>query len=439
MSIAALLHTAQDVPARPHPRHDLSPAGWRRLITLLAAEPAAFLALWADTERVMALFSGADGGVFLVSTVVAAGAYEALSPVRPEAAWGERLVRDLWGHHAQGGDERPLLDHGYWPVGAPLAARPSPRTAPPPPEAPPEAPGAGCFRYPLGPVQGLIDPSWRLDAVLRGESVVALEPGLGFGHRAIPLLARGKPPRAAARFAARIAADSTVAHALAFARATEAVSAAPPPPRAAALREVMAAIEHLTTAAHRLGAILRDTGRPAAAAPFAQIEELWRTAARAAFGHRLMLDCVVPGGIAADLAPAGAAALAAALANTEARRGGLAGGLGEAATAAPLAAPLGAIAGAAGAVRARLDDLPAGPVFQSLAPASGEGLGTAMGPRGAVWHWLRLDHGLIAAFFPADPAPRAWPRFAAACRGRALADLPLLAAGFALSAPGVDL
>ena len=46
-------------------------------------------------------------------------------------------------------------------------------------------------------------------------------------------------------------------------------------------------------------------------------------AADAAFGHRLMRDRVVPGGVTVDLAPEGTAALRALLAEARERAGGL--------------------------------------------------------------------------------------------------------------------
>ena len=41
--------------------------------------------------------------------------------------------------------------------------------------------------------------------------------------------------------------------------------------------------------------------------------ELLRRAAEVAFGHRLMMDCVMPGGVAADIVPGGPEAIRRAL------------------------------------------------------------------------------------------------------------------------------
>ncbi len=439
MSLASLLRGGQALAAAPWPRHDLSPAVWRRLVAELEHDPASLAGLWADTERVMALFT--EGGqTWFVSCLVTASGYDALSPVRPEAAFWQRLVHDLWGHRAHGVELPPLLDHGQWPVIAPLAARPVQRTAPPAPAVPAAPPAEGGFRVSLGPVQGRIAPAWRIEAAMQGERMVGIVPHLGHVHRGISLLARGKPPRAAARFAARIAADATIAHALAFARAAEAIAGEMPPPRALALREAMAAAERITAALGRLAG-LAGAGRMDPAGIPALVEG-WREAAAQGFGHRLMMDCVVPGGLAADLAPAGAAAFGAALARTAAALAP-AGPLGLRRSGADRDRAIGRehaeIAAAVAALRPLLADLPAGGVFRSPELATGEGIGMAAGPRGTIWHWMRLDHGLIAAFFPIDPALAAWARFTAACAGAALSDLGEIAAAERLSAAGADL
>ena len=139
----------------------------------------------------------------LVSTEVEDGGYPALSPARPAAAWFERMVHDLWGHTAIGGtDQRPWLDHGHWPISAPLALRPGP---PGRSEAPEFLFPAELDQLPLGPVRGGIEPAAHLRLGIRGETIVRLEARLGYTHKGTLTLMRGKSPRAAARFAARLA------------------------------------------------------------------------------------------------------------------------------------------------------------------------------------------------------------------------------------------
>ena len=89
-------------------------------------------------------------------------------------------------------------------------------------------------------------------------------------------------------------------------------------------------------------------------------------------------------------------------------------------------------------VSAALGALPDGPVGVVLPPNSGEGIACAELIRGDVWHWLRLDHGQIAAVFPRDrPGPVAAGRTRPGeCRGRRCRPDPHL---FRFARVGMDL
>ncbi len=470
MTARALLDAAPEVACRPWPRRLLTAPMWRDMAAALPATPAlALLGLWADTAHAHALLFDRDAEAPLLASVpVEDGAYPALSPARPGAAWFERMVRDLWGHHAEGGtDARPWLDHGQWPSAVPMAARATPGdgAAEPPEFLPVAAPG--LHLVPLGPIRGGITPAAHLRLACQGERVLRAEARLGYTHKGVPALMRGKPPRAAARFAARLAGEATVAHAAAFARAAEAALETPAPPRAAALRDGMQALERAANHLAALGAVAEAAGAAALAGRCGRERELLLRAAASAFGHRLMMDLVVPGGVSADLAPDGAAAIAEACAALRqgvpqltrrfeaadlADRMAGTGAVGPEVVSRFAASP--ALGGdVAARVRSRLralDDsarrsgetlamLPDGPLSAPLPVGSGEGLGTAEGVDGTVWHWLRLDGGLIAACFPLDPGWRAWPVLAAALAGADLADVELIVRSIGTSVSGVDL
>ncbi len=59
-------------------------------------------------------------------------------------------------------------------------------------------------------------------------------------------------------------------------------------------------------------------------------------------------------------------------------------------------------------ISAALKSLPSGPLTVTLPQISGEGIACAESIRGDVWHWIRLDHGQIAGFFPRDPGWALW-------------------------------
>jgi Ni,Fe-hydrogenase III large subunit len=429
-------------------RHVLVLPEWAAMAAGLGAAPGiALLGLWADPVQAYALLREPDGALLPVSVGVEDGFYPALSPTRPEAAPFERMVRDLWGHGAAGTtDPRALLDHGRWPVTTPLAGRPGAADEPMAAEWP--APPAAAERLErLGPVSGGLRPAEELMLALRGPCILAAGRRGGHAHRGVLALLRGKSPRAAARFAARLAGDATVAHSTAFARAAEAASGAEAPPRAQALRALMAALENLSIALAGLATLAGAAGAPLLAADLAARQNSAMEAAGAAFGHRLMMDCIIPGGVAVELDPGGGRAIEALAAATAAALPGLR--RLAAATLAPriaglrparaaLRAHLATLAGAAG-LPGLLEALPEGPIAASLPIRSGEAIGTAMGPRGLAWHWLRLDGGQIAAAFLCDPDWHVWPRALAALARAAREDADILLAAFGVSAAGVDL
>jgi Ni,Fe-hydrogenase III large subunit len=489
MTATEIIRAAAAEPCRPWPRHTLPQFDWAAMAAALAADPSpVLLGLWADTIQVHALFrDGPD--VLAASVAVEAGFYTALSPARPVAAWFERMIRDLWGHAAAGGrDDRAWLDHGRWPLTHPLSPRPGlpGGTVEPPEFASPNEPG--LMQVPLGPIHGAIDEPAHLRLTTRGDTVLRAEARLGYAHKGTLTLMRGKSPRTAARFVARLAAEATVAHALAFARATEAALEAAAPPRAVALRTMMTELE-------RIAGHLDDLGQMAEAAGLAPLhatagrhrEQLLRAAGHA-FGHRLMMDVVVPGGVAADVAPDGTAALRDALEGLAAGLPGLrrrldpllarlegvgvisdvdAGGVVgravghgfDARVADPAYAALGLVramdhaADAAARCRVRLAEiadslrmlrallrqLPDGPVSVVLPTASGEGIGAAESLRGTVWHWLRLDHGQIAAAFPCDPGWTLWPLAEAAIASGPAEDVAMIRLSCCLPVSGLDL
>jgi len=454
----------------------------------LARDTTALLGLWADTIQVHALFR--DGHDILAASVaVEAGCYPALSPARPAAALFERMVRDLWGHAAEGGrDDRSWLDHGRWPLTHPLSPRPGlPGGALEPPEFA-TLDEQGVMQIPLGPIHGAIEEPWHLRLSAQGENVLRAEVRLGYAHKGTLELMRGKSPRTAARFVARLAAEATVAHALAFARAAEAALNVAAPPRAAALRAVMTELE-------RIAGHLDDLARMADAAGLAPLHaaagrqrELLLRASDRAFGQRLMMDVVVPGGIAAEIAPDGVAAIRNALDDLATALPGLrrrldpllarlegagiivgadAGGLvGRAAgrafdarlldpayaafglrstiehagdAAARCRVRLAEIADSLRMLRTLLDELPEGSTSIALPAESGEGIGSAESLRGTIWHWLRLDHGQIAAAFPCDPGWALWPLAEAAITSGPVEDVDMIRLSCSLPASALDL
>ncbi len=108
---------------------------------------------------------------------------------------------------------------------------------------------------------GIIEPGhFRFTA--NGEAIVRLEARLGYVHKGIAGLMAGADLADAARLAGRVSGDSTVAYALAFAMAVEAATGTRPPPRAVALRALLAELERLANHLGDIGAICNDASFP---------------------------------------------------------------------------------------------------------------------------------------------------------------------------------
>ncbi len=476
---------------RPWLRHILPHADWIALAQTAPAEGWTLLAHWADTALAHALFLDPDSlRVVPVSTLVEAGRYPALSPYLPAAALYQRMVHDLWGHVAEGAaDLRPWLDHGNWPLSPPMAIRPESR----PPGAPPLLTGPeqdDAMILPLGPIWGQLDEAAHLRLTLHGPIVRYAEALLGFTHKGALTLMRGKSTRAAARFAARLAADATVAHSVAFAQAAESALDVEVPQRAIGLRIAMMEIERIAIHLDNLTEVARLAGAGTVRTKCGTLREVLLRATATAFGHRLMMDCVIPGGVAADIDANGPEAILRALgtiaselptlrrlhdgpalssrlvglARTRGARGGVTGRasghafdvrtnfapgyaglmprtavLSEGDAAARQRLRLLEIEESLRLIGLTMDLLPAGPTTATLPQVSGEGIGCAESSRGDIWHSIQLDHGQIAAVFVRDPGWDQWPLAEQALRGAEAEDIDLIRTSLALPASGIDL
>jgi Ni,Fe-hydrogenase III large subunit len=327
--MTAIMATLSDITAngspvaqhRPWPRIVVEPDGWKALAKSLAHGRLALLGLWGEAGFVhmAVLDEGETSGPAVFSLECAANSFPSIGRLHPPAKRLERTICDLFGLQPKSlQDRRRWLDHGRWgvrhPMGQRLEALPAGDSYPFLP-----AQGEGLHQIPVGPVHaGIIEPGhFRFTA--GGETVVRLEERLGYVHRGIEGLMAGADLEQAARLAERVSGDSTAAYAIAFARAAEAALDVETPPRAHWLRGLMAELERLANHLGDIGAVCNDAAFALMHAHCGILRERVLRATHTAFGHRLMRDCIRPGGLAADLAPAGRAALRPLLAELRAR------------------------------------------------------------------------------------------------------------------------
>ena len=500
--IEDLLRGGSAVPGhRPWPRRLLAEDSWRRIGEELAAGRVILLGLWGDDHAVHLALAEADGTQPLIASLGCPDRhFPSIGRVHAPAIRLERAVQDLWGLVAEGlPDARPWLDHGRWGVRFPLASR----VAAVPVNYPfLPAEGESLHQIPVGPVHaGIIEPGhFRFTA--NGETVVRLEERLGYVHKGIESLLAGAPLERASRLAARVSGDSTVAYGLAFAQAVEAATGAVIPPRAAWLRGIMAELERLANHFGDVGAICNDAAFSLMHNHCAVFREDVLRTANECFGHRLMMDRIVPGGVGHDIAGAGLTRLRGLLERIErefpelvelydntaslqdrtvgtgvvaselVRRFAAGGYVGRAsgrnfdARRMPGYQPYGELRFEvpvleAGDVDARvwirireieqsvsllgqmLAQLPPGPVIAALPsppPSGAEGVALVEGFRGDILAWVRLNaDASVARCHLRDPSWFQWPLLEAAIEGNIVADFPLCNKSFNCSYSGHDL
>ncbi len=271
------------------------------------------VALWACDERdrdrgftINVVLQDVEGFMLFEHTLPREDStYPDLAVVFPAANRMQRAAFDLVGIAAQADDQRPWVWQASWPIDRyPLRRdfEASPKWEPGQEEyAFVRVEGDGVHEIPVGPVHaGIIEPGhFRFQIV--GEKVLRLEERLGFVHKGIEKRFETLPLAEGHRLAGRVSGDSTVAYAWAYAQALEAIAGVTPPPRAVWLRALALERERLANHLGDLGYLGNDGGFAFGLAQFSRLKEDVLRANLAAFGHRLLMDFIVPGGVAADL------------------------------------------------------------------------------------------------------------------------------------------
>jgi len=502
MSVARWFEASSGVPGAPGVRA-LSVSGdqWRSAAEGFASAGGRLLALWADRTpaadlTVYAAFAASPGVLVLdlradedaVASDAAADAearYSGLEYSFPAAIRMQRAIADQYGVRSTCADRRPWQKHSEGSAGYPFV----------------RVEGEGVHEIPVGPVHaGIIEPGhFRFSVV--GEKVLRLEQRLGYTHKGIEQRFTELSVDEAQRLAARVSADTAVGFSWAYAQALEGLARAEVPPRAAYLRALCLELERVQNHLGDLGALGNDAGFAFGLAQFSRLKEYLLRATETAFGQRYLLDAIVPGGMARDLAKEGAAALeqciemldreVALLRGIYDEHSGLRGRFVGAGLVAPaLAARLGltGLAGRAsgqdydlrvdlpcppfgelgpkkcglsgGDVAARvairfdevfescrlmrriLDDLPPGPhrVAVPPPPAHELGVGLIEAWRGPVLVALTVGrNGRIHRCHPHDPSWQNWPVLEHAIIDNIVPDFPLINKSFNLSYSGHDL
>ena len=224
----------------------------------------------------------------------------------------QRAVADLCGLTPDAGDQRPWLRHANWPADHhPLRHDCPDDRFPAQNEDYPfvRVEGDGVHEIPVGPIHaGIIEPGHFRFSVM-GENVLRLEQRLGWKHKGIERRFVGMSLSEGARLSGRVSGDSTVAYAWAYCQAAEAISGCTPPPRALWLRALLLERERIINHLGDLGYLGNDVALAFGLMQFMRLKEDWTRLNAQLFGHRLLMDRIVPGGVAIDLEPEGGLAI----------------------------------------------------------------------------------------------------------------------------------
>jgi Ni,Fe-hydrogenase III large subunit len=269
-------------------RHTIDAADWIPLHLSVKEDGGRLGAMWAsDGPSAVHALSVVHERLLRLDLPLSDRSYPDVSAVFPAAARMQRAIRDLHGF-GTGGDQRPWLIHGD----APYAFV--------------QVEGDGVHEIPVGPVHaGIIEPGhFRFSVV--GERVLRLEQRLGYAHKGIEKRFESMSLAEGARLAGRVSGDSTVAYAWAYAMALESAAGVQPSRRALWLRALLLERERIANHLGDLGYLGNDGGLAFGLAQFSRLkEDLLRLNARL-FGHRLLMDRVVPGGVSVELDAAAA-------------------------------------------------------------------------------------------------------------------------------------
>lgn len=291
---------------------------WDKLAELAQTLGYRWVALWAeqqDTQQFRLNVCFEYLGDYLICRASIADQSMGLkshSPYYPAANRPERHIQDMFGlrfHNHP--DNRRWTRHKAWPDNQYPLHKTFPVSGTQTGIAPADsdypffqAQGAGVYEIPVGPVHaGIIEPGhFRFQAV--GETVLNLEQRLGYTHKGIEKIAEGRDVHALARLACRISGDTAVAHSWAACMALERAAKLQVTPRALYLRALLAERERIANHLGDIGAIANDVGFGFALIQFGRLRELWQRLNLTLFGHRLLMDCVIPGGVTQDINPA---------------------------------------------------------------------------------------------------------------------------------------
>jgi Ni,Fe-hydrogenase III large subunit/Ni,Fe-hydrogenase III component G len=346
-----LLELSGALPAR---QAMIESADLQSICQKVADDGGRLLSMWGTDE-----YSGAYAlhvvlvagtGLLCLHVPLALAVYPDISSIFPAACRMQRAVFDMLGVAASGAqDTRSWLRHAAWPLTsfplrknfvtllppcsgltsdlAGVVCQPSRMASSsiragvgeeagvhPHPDLPPEmgkeysdnypfvqVEGQGVHEIPVGPVHaGIIEPGHFRFSII-GERVLRLEERLGYVHKGIEKRFENNSLGFGAKLAGRVSGDSTVAYAWAYAMAAESIANVTPPERVLWLRALFLERERIANHLGDLGYLSNDVAFSFGMSQFWILKEQLLRNNAVLFGHRYLMDKILPGGVSVDL------------------------------------------------------------------------------------------------------------------------------------------
>lgn len=161
--------------------------------------------------------------------------------------------------------------------------------------------GEGIYEIPVGPIHaGIIEPGHFRFSVA-GESILSLEPRLGFTHKGSEKLFEVLPLNEKLKLSEKISGDSSFAHSLALCEAVEKLANIVVPKRALMLRVIYAELERLANHIGDVGAMMTDTGFNFGGAHGSRVREMVLQMNEKLTGSRFIRGVNIYGGVTKDI------------------------------------------------------------------------------------------------------------------------------------------
>ena len=233
---------------------------WGYLAAITGLDPAAA----ADLEVLYQFCAGPHVLTLRVRTPRAAASVPSVCDLIPSASVFERELSELFGITLQGAsDTSRLLLPEDWPVGIhPLRKDTDLSAVPSEPPARPEGSIANGhhFRIPIGPQHPALKEPGHFEFGVDGEIVTTASVRLGYAHRGIEKATESRSWIQNLYLLERVCGICSHVHALAYCLGVERLAGVHAPPRAQAIRELVAELERIHSHLLWLGVTAHEAG-----------------------------------------------------------------------------------------------------------------------------------------------------------------------------------